>query len=162
MRIPVSENLVATSGRVVVGVDGSEGSKSALRWAAFIARVSGASIEAVAAWHYPVGVGWSAIPTNWNPETDAQSWLTDSIKDVFGDERPENLDTLVVEGNPAVVLLERAEGSVMVIVGSRGHGGFAGLMLGSVSSVVAEHARRPVLVVHGDHPPELSPGDRSH
>ena len=63
------------------------------------------------------------------------------------------MQLVVREGGAAKVLLEASEGAVMLVVGSRGHGGFAGLLLGSVSANVAEHAGCPVFIVHGDQPP---------
>jgi nucleotide-binding universal stress UspA family protein len=71
------------------------------------------------------------------------------VQEVFADERPVDLVLSIAYGQPASVLLEASEDSTMLIVGSRGHGGFAGLLLGSVSSACAEHATCPVLVVHG-------------
>jgi nucleotide-binding universal stress UspA family protein len=62
------------------------------------------------------------------------------------------MNLVLREGNPAHVLLEHSAGALMLVVGSRGRGGFAGLMLGSVSAAVAEHASCPVLVVDGDKP----------
>ena len=63
------------------------------------------------------------------------------------------MNQYLYEGNAAKVLLEASEGARMLVVGSRGHGGFSGLLLGSVSAACAEHARCPVVVVHGDGPP---------
>jgi nucleotide-binding universal stress UspA family protein len=63
------------------------------------------------------------------------------------------LRRLVSEGGAAKVLLDTSQGAIMTVVGSRGHGGFAGLLLGSVSANVAEHASCPVLVIHGDQAP---------
>jgi nucleotide-binding universal stress UspA family protein len=93
--------------------------------------------------------GWGYTPDAWNPEADATQCLTDSIDDAFGTERPTGLRLLVREGLPAKVLLDESRGATMLIVGSRGHGGFSGLLLGSVSASCAEHATCPVLVVHG-------------
>jgi nucleotide-binding universal stress UspA family protein len=76
---------------------------------------------------------------------------------VFGGRRPPGLRTDVREGNAARVLLEASEGARMLVVGSRGHGGFAGLLLGSVSAACAEHASCPVLVLHGTTPPPPAP-----
>ncbi len=148
----------ASSGpRVVVGVDGSEPSKLALRWAARVAEATGATIEAVAAWSYPVGYTMAAVPAEWNPQNDTQQMLTDTVTEVLADHKPGTVTAIVREGGAAQALLDVSKGATMLIVGSRGHGGFAGLLLGSVSSNVAEHADCPVLVVHGDEPPPLRP-----
>ena len=135
--------------RVVVGVDGSEQSKLALSWAVRISARAGASIDAVTAWHFPINSGWGYVPDAWDPQADATKCLTDSVDEAFGAERPTGLRLLVREGLPAKVLLDESKGATMLIVGSRGHGGFAGLLLGSVSASCAEHATCPVLVVHG-------------
>jgi nucleotide-binding universal stress UspA family protein len=137
------------SARVVVGVDGSEQSQLALSWAMRISATTGASIDAVAAWHFPANSSWGHMPDAWDPETDAAKYLTDSVDEAFGAERPPGLRLLVREGLAAKVLVDESTRASMLIVGSRGHGGFAGLLLGSVSSCCAEHAKCPVLVVHG-------------
>lgn len=139
--------------RVVVGVDGSPQSKQALRWAAGFAAATGARIDAVAAWQYPVSYGWSAVPLGWNPEQDTEKTLTETVDEVFGADRPADLHLVVRAGYAVTVLLEAAKGATMVVVGSRGHGGFAGMLIGSVSAALAEHATCPVLVVHGDQAP---------
>jgi nucleotide-binding universal stress UspA family protein len=135
--------------RIVVGVDGSEQSKLALSWALRISARAGASIDAVTAWHFPINSGWGFVPDAWDPQADATKCLTDSVDEAFGAERPTGLRLLVREGLPAKVLLDESKGATLLIVGSRGHGGFAGLLLGSVSASCAEHATCPVLVVHG-------------
>lgn len=137
------------SGRIVVGVDGSPSSIAALRWAARIAGATGACIEATTAWDYPPTYGAPVDPT-WRPDLDARAILDGALEAVFGDHRPEGLDAVVIHGQARVVLLNASKGAQMLVVGSRGHGGFAGLLLGSVSSACAEHAHCPVLVVHDD------------
>jgi nucleotide-binding universal stress UspA family protein len=141
--------------RIVVGTDGSAPSKQALRWAAHFAANSGARIDAVAAWNWPSGGGWglAPVPMDFDPRLDAEKWLTQAVDEVFGADRPKDMRLIVDQGNAAHVLLEQSKGARMLIVGSRGHGGFAGLLLGSVSSSVAEHATCPVLVIHGDREP---------
>jgi nucleotide-binding universal stress UspA family protein len=139
--------------RVVVGVDGSPESRQALRWAARIAGPVGAHLEAVNAWDYPATYGWAAWPAGWEPARDAHQALTAVVDEVFDEHRPPGIELIVREGGAARVLLEQAKGATMLIVGSRGHGGFAGLLLGSVSANVAEHADCPVLVVHGESDP---------
>ena len=137
-------------GRVVVGVDGSKESMQALRWAARLATSSGVRIDTVAAWELPATLGWAAAPQEWDPARDALTVLANTIDEVFGTQRPKDLQLTVRQGGAARVLLEESEGALMLIVGSRGHGGFMGLLLGSVSANVAEHATCPVLVIHGE------------
>jgi nucleotide-binding universal stress UspA family protein len=136
-------------GRIVVGVDGSEPSRAALRWAARLAPGIGATIEAVIAWEFPTNFGWAVETGDWRPDRDAETILNETLDAVFGSERPDGLVGSVREGRTASVLLEAARGAEMLIIGSRGHGGFTGLLLGSVSAECAEHASCPVLVVHG-------------
>jgi nucleotide-binding universal stress UspA family protein len=136
--------------RIVVGVDGSEASKEALRWAARISVGINAPIEAVIAWDYPVSVGWATWPGDWHPEADADKTLQQALDEAFGSDRPAGLEPKVRQGHPRAVLLDAAEGADMLILGNRGHGGFVGLRLGSVGAACAEHARCPVLVVHAD------------
>jgi nucleotide-binding universal stress UspA family protein len=140
--------------RVVVGVDGSDESKGALRWAAQIAAGIGAEIDAVIAWDYPYTWGGNGIPVAWDPRADMEKVLTGTVEDVFGANPPAHLHLQIGEGNAAKVLLDASTDAAMLVVGSRGHGGFAGMLLGSVSANVAEHATCPVLVVHGDQSPE--------
>jgi nucleotide-binding universal stress UspA family protein len=143
--------------RIVVGVDGSAESKLALRWAGYLAAADGAEIEAVMVWSYPVMYGWSASGVYsadvWNPKTDAEKYLVAAVDEVYGADRPIGLHLTTQQGYPAKVLTERSKNAQMLVVGSRGLGGFAGLLLGSVSTRCAEHATCPVLVVHGDQPP---------
>jgi nucleotide-binding universal stress UspA family protein len=147
--------------RVVVGIDGSESSHHALRWARFLAQATGSTVEATAVWQPVIayglaGIGWAAAPrtpSDWNPAEEASKVLNDSLNEVFGEQRPPKLQLTVREGNAAQVLLEISKGATMLVVGSRGHGGFASLLLGSVSAACTEHATCPVLVVHGEAPP---------
>jgi nucleotide-binding universal stress UspA family protein len=112
-------------------------------------------LDAVAAWEYPQSFGWAAIAPEWNPAQDMATVLDDAVRAVFGEQQPAGLklELQVREGGAAKVLLGAGEGAVMLVVGSRGHGGFAGLLLGSVSANVAEHASCPVFIVHGDQAP---------
>lgn len=136
--------------RIVVGVDGSDGSKDALRWAADLARLLHARIDAVATWELPAGVLARALPQSFSLEPEIQQVLDDSVSAVFGSDRPTGLRLKVLQGPAATTLVTVSEGALMLVVGSRGLGGFAGLLLGSVSARVAERASCPVLVVHGD------------
>jgi len=143
----------AGAGRIIVGVDGSRPSRQALRWGAHLAATFGAGLDAVTAWEFPSTYGFSAVPSDWDPAQDMRIALDQTVQEVFGDRRPAGLRQLVTEGGAARVLLDASQGAIMLVVGSRGHGGFTGLLLGSVSANVAEHASCPVLVIHGDQAP---------
>lgn len=149
----MAEGAGTGQARIVVGVDGSQQSHDALRWAAHLARVLAAQIDAVIAWEYPPALGWSVVPDDWDPAADMEKVLQETLTDVFGDERPAGLRLQVSEGGAARVLVEACQGATMLVVGSRGHGGFTGVLLGSVSASVAEHAPCPVLIIHGDQAP---------
>jgi nucleotide-binding universal stress UspA family protein len=136
--------------RIVVGVDGSEQSKQALRWAARLAEVFGARIDVIGAWQIPAATGWTVATNDWNPQEDTEKLLVAVVDEVFGTQRPRDLLAVAREGNAAHVLIEASRKATLVVVGSRGHGGFAGLLLGAVSAHVAEHAHCPVVVVHGE------------
>lgn len=140
-----------TLGRIVVGVDGSETALHALRWAADLARVVGASIEVVTAYQYtPVGIGspWVApIPSISDTELrDVARQVLDTAVD-RADAQDVVVERTVTTGGAAMRLRERAQDADLLVIGSRGHGGFAGLLLGSVSRSCLTHAPRPVAVV---------------
>ena len=137
--------------KIVVGMDGSPGSLGALRWAAEEARVHDATLLVVAAWH-PSAV--SSLPA-WGVAEPAEAALetlraglavTLEAEGVGGQHGPA-VESSVVEGHPAAALIESATDADLLVVGSRGHGGFAGLVLGSVSQHVINHATCPVVVV---------------
>lgn len=146
-----SEENKKTNHEIVVGVDGSESSKYALKWAARLAPSLGATIHAIVAWEYPIVFNLEAgLPGAWQPDVTAKEILNETLDTVFGKERPAGLKGSISQGHPTFVLLDASKKAEMLIVGSRGLGGFSGLLLGSVSSACAEHAKCPVLVVHGD------------
>ena len=138
--------------KIVVGVDGSPESRSALRWAARIAAAIDARIEAVIVWEFVSSYGWSSLPPLSPPHPELEDQLARIVTDVFGEQAPAGLTRRVLEGSAASCLIAEGKDAQLIVVGSRGHGGFAGLLLGSVSAKVAEHANCPVLVVHGDVP----------
>lgn len=142
--------LLTTEPRIVVGVDGSRDSLEALRWALRIARAEHAGIDVVGAWESPSTDAWSGVPPVARLENEVEKSVTDAVDEVFGPDRPAYLHVVIREGHPVRVLLNASAEALMLIVGSRGHGGFAGLLLGSVSARVAELAPCPVLVVHSD------------
>lgn len=133
---------------IVVGVDGSPSSVAALQLAMSLVPLAGDVVHAVAAWHHPVALS-VYTPMDWNYEEVAQKALDQALIDAFPEGIPTVVERHIRQGNAAQVLIEESERASMVVVGSRGHGGFAGLLLGSVSSTVAERAQCPVLVSHG-------------
>ena len=137
---------------IVVGVDGSDSSVQALRWAVSLGRTLGASIDVVGTWSAPTLTGWEGGVAAWNPEADTEQTLKDAVEQVVATGRPAGVNLVVCEGDAATTLIGKSQQALMLIVGSRGHGGFTGLLLGSVSTKCAEHAACPVLVVHGNLP----------
>jgi nucleotide-binding universal stress UspA family protein len=138
--------------QIVVGVDGSPSSQAALQWAADQAIRTGADVEAVIAWEYPAvaagfGLAPAAMVTSSQYREYANKVLTDAISRVTGPGSSVRFSTRVGEGNAAQILLNEAAGEELLVVGSRGHGTFAGAVLGSVSHRVAHHAPCPVVVV---------------
>jgi nucleotide-binding universal stress UspA family protein len=134
--------------RIVVGVDGSEYSKDALRWAARQAQYMAASVEAVAAWQYPVFFGWSPA---WPQDPDIADFtaqaLDQAVAEVISADHPGWLRTRVAEGHAGKVLVGESAGADLLVVGSRGYGGIADALLGSVSTYCVHHARCPVTVI---------------
>ncbi|WP_051939228.1 universal stress protein [Phaeacidiphilus oryzae] len=142
-------------GRIVVGVDGSASSQEALRWAVGQGRLAGAVVEALAAWERPLdygGYGVALMDVDFaGPARDA----LDSSIAALGPEAEKDVEIVrrVVQGHPADVLLKAAQGADLLVLGSRGHGGFAGALLGSVGQHCVQHAGCPVVIVrHGEQP----------
>lgn len=133
--------------RVVVGIDGSEAARRALLWAADEARVRDADLEVVHAWQHPAPPLGLVLPTidAGTSESHARGVLDATVAGL-GD-RSITVEPILAEGPAARLLVEASAGAALVVVGSRGHGGFPGLLLGSVSGQVMHHARCPVVVV---------------
>jgi nucleotide-binding universal stress UspA family protein len=130
--------------RVVVGVDGSEHSRAALAWATTKAQQLGCPLVALHAWLIntpPRPVPYLSLPAGATYERDARAWLDTETAGRAG------LVGQLAYGPAAGVLLDEAGPEDLLVVGARGHGGFAGLLLGSVAMQVAGHARGPVVVV---------------
>jgi len=134
--------------KIVVGVDGSASSKTALAWAIRQARLTGAEVEAVIAWDVALDYGYP-VPsvTDQDVEASATQALADAMAEVAGPDEPPTTRPLVVRGNAARVLLDASAGADLLVVGSRGHGGFVEALLGSVGQHCVHHATCPVVVV---------------
>lgn len=135
---------------VVVGVDGSGGAQGALRFAVEEARIRGAVVRAVMAWDVDTQA-YSAGP--WGPMIDPTELeertraVLDAAVDKAEADGAATIERVVAIGQPARVLVEQARGADMLVVGSRGRGGFAGLLLGSVGYQCVQHAPCPVTIV---------------
>jgi nucleotide-binding universal stress UspA family protein len=145
------------SGRVVVGIDGSENAKKATRWAAKEAELRGSKLELVSAWQIPIygysyGYGIAAISEEMvkSLAKNAEDDLAAASAQARTEARDVEIETIAAEGQAANVLLEVSKGADLLVVGSRGLGGFRELLLGSVSQQCAQHASCPVVIVRHD------------
>ncbi|WP_028267026.1 universal stress protein [Arthrobacter sp. MA-N2] len=138
----------ASTARIIVGVDGSEASLEALRQAQNLAVPLGAQVVATAYWEFPQVYGGYVAMGIEDFEESAGQVLKESLEKVFGPDLPDNVVSRVVRGHARESLIEASREADMVVLGRRGHGGFGGLLVGSVSSACVAHAHCPVLVVH--------------
>lgn len=136
----------ASSNRIVVGVDGSPASLNALRWATRQATLTNSAIEAIITWHLPTQYGTDFYGASQDWAELAARTMEDALQEA-GDGTPWTGTQSIIEGHPAHVLVTASADAELVVVGSRGHGGFAGLLLGSVSEYVIAHAACPVVVI---------------
>ena len=142
--------MVRAAGRpvIVVGVDGSEPSQDALRWAVRQAELTGAEVRVLMAWHLPEI--YSYTPRDY--EGDARNALQTAITQAIGTDPSVPLITQVVEAHPALALIDASREAELLVVGSHGHGAFAGMLLGSVSQHCVNHAQCSVIVVRPRQP----------
>ena len=135
------------TGRIVVGIDGSPSSLDALAWAARQADLTGSRLEIVMTWELPSSYGWAVpVPTDFNPEEDVRKALESAVEQVRTEHPDLTVDPRVVSGHPAPILVEASKGADLLVVGSRGHGEFVGMLIGSVSEYCATNGHCPVLV----------------
>lgn len=146
---------------IVVGVDGSDNSQRALQWAVDEARVRIAHLRIVHTWQEPAYavLGAPFASSAAALDTDefrkaAQHTLDEAVAAVDLAGLPEAPDRIVVHGSPALALLGVATDADLLVVGSRGLGGFRELLLGSVSHQLAHHARCPLVIVPAAHETE--------
>ena len=137
--------------RIVVGVDGFESSKAALRWAIHQAKLTGAVVEAVTAWHVPAGTSWVPATDTPDYQDDARIVLCEAIAEMCTVDPDVQVCPRVVEGRAGLVLVDAAEGADLLVLGSRGHGGLAETLLGSVGQYCATKASCPVVIMRGKH-----------
>lgn len=149
---------------IVVGVDGSPGSDAALRWAVDEARLRGVPVQALHAYRSPTvlpegaamgapGIFASAASSeeiqrlHSISEAQAQRVLDDAVVRADASAKGVEVETTAVEGPPAETLIRAGREAELLVVGSRGHGGFVGLLLGSVSQQCAQHPPCPVVIL---------------
>ena len=139
---------------IVVGVDHSEGAKAALRFALEEAKLRRATLRVVHAWQYGY-IGATGVEGAYPAlggdikelRAGAETALAETLRESIPEADTVEIERRVVEGRPAAVLVDESRGADLLVVGSRGHGGFTGLLLGSVSQQVAHHASCPVVIV---------------
>ncbi len=141
---------------ILVGIDGSAPSRRALEWAVREAAVQHAPLTVLTVYHATPG-SWG-VPVQYATDTDladqalraAQEEADDVLKQADDEARPLSVTVKSVTGLPAEELLSAAADADMVVVGSRGAGGFKRLLMGSVSTQVTHHAHCPVVVIPAD------------
>jgi nucleotide-binding universal stress UspA family protein len=142
---------------IVVGIDGSEDSKDALRWAARQSELTATTLTVVTAWQLPVSFGtvWQ-MPATYGKShdlsqvdfaADAKKTLDAALEEVLGPSPHVSVTRQLVSGRAAPVLIEASRHAALLVVGRSGHGGFAGMLIGSVSQHCVSHAACPVVVV---------------
>lgn len=142
---------------IVVGVDQSEGAKAALRFALEEAKLRRATLRVVHAWQYGY-IGATGVEGAYPAlggdikelRAGAETALAETLRESIPEADTVEIERRVVEGRPAAVLVAESRDADLLVVGSRGHGGFTGLLLGSVSQQCAHHAACPVVIVHRD------------
>jgi len=141
---------------IFVGVDGSVHSQTALMWAMREAGVHHAPLTVITV-HEVASSGWGgslefpADEVMREEERKAVQEAVDKIAAQLGDAAPSEITVQALIGQPAPLLIEASKGADLLVVGSRGSGGFSRLLLGSVGTQVAEHAQCPVTIVKHDH-----------
>ena len=141
-----------TVNTIVVGVDGSEGASAALRFAVEEAALRNKKLRLICAWQVPIGLAGGFIPAValGDFERDAKKTIENAVAEAARVDPEVECVGSAVQGPAAAALVEAADAHDLIVVGTRGRGGFAGLLLGSVSQQVSHHARCPVVIVpHG-------------
>lgn len=142
-----------SGGDVVVGVDGSPSSRAAAEWAAQYVEKVGGVLALLATWDWPQTYGWAVpLPSDYDPANDARQ-LADEIAAGLRHRHPGvQVVARTVQGHPAPALVDASRDAALLVIGSRGHGEFTGMLLGSVSEHCVTHAHCPVLVMRMEKP----------
>jgi nucleotide-binding universal stress UspA family protein len=133
---------------IVVGVDGSACARAALEFAAREAALRDARLRIICAWEIPPAVYGGGFAFTLDAFRDgAETVVHEAVAAAKELQSTIECEGKAVQGQPAELLLQEARGADLLVVGNRGHGGFASLLLGSVSHQVVQHATCPVTVV---------------
>ncbi len=133
--------------RIVVGVDGSEQSINALRWAVQQAELIGAEVRAVMCWDVPASAAWAPMADLSFMEKATVDQLNAAIEDALGPDKAKTVTAVVTEGRPSHVLIGESADADLLVLGASGRGAFAGMLLGSVTDHLVSHASCSVVVV---------------
>jgi nucleotide-binding universal stress UspA family protein len=139
---------------VVVGIDGSEESRAALRWAARHAALLGRPLSAVAVWQDQLQFGAAAVFPEPEFAVEARRWLERALGELPEGLPTDAISTHVGRGDPVRVLVELSRDAEVLVLGNNGRGRLSGVLLGSVAQGCAHRARCPVVLVRADPPPE--------
>jgi nucleotide-binding universal stress UspA family protein len=137
--------MTSATPAIVVGVDGSDSSADAARWAAAQAKLTGAPLRAVASWRWPNYV--TRIPPGVDLAADTKETLHQVVATVLADYPDVAVSEHVIEGPPGPALLSQAENAALLVVGARGRAAFPGMLLGSVAEYCVRNGKCPVVVV---------------
>ncbi|MDA8343069.1 MAG: universal stress protein [Actinomycetota bacterium] len=146
----MSDSEQATPERIVVGVDGSDNATAAARWAAREAALRGVPLTVLHVWQLlTVPLGYVTEDALDAIAAGAQEVLDGAVALARSEAPGVEVEGKLVQGSPPATMLAEAKDAAMLVVGRRGHGGFAGLLLGSVSNQMVHHPPCPVVVVPG-------------
>jgi nucleotide-binding universal stress UspA family protein len=135
---------------IVAGIDGSPPSLAALEWAARQADLTGSALVVVAAWHLPGTYAAAGITDDYDPAAEMQTVLDHSLHAIQQRHRTLRTAGRVIYGYPGPALVDASRDSDLLVVGSRGHGKFTDILLGSVGMHCVTHAHCPVLIYRSD------------
>jgi nucleotide-binding universal stress UspA family protein len=147
---------VTSDGMIVVGVDGSDDAQRAIAWAVAEARVHGDMVLLVHAWQFPAVAltryAGDPLPVFGRDDIEhlAKDLLARAAESATKLDPAVKLETRLVQGHPGAVLIDASRGARLLVVGSRGLGGFTGMVMGSVSGSCAHHAHCPVVIMRPD------------
>ena len=148
---------------IIVGVDGSPAGRAALARALEEARLRNLPLRIVSAWEVPAieyaGAAFAVTPDLTSAaEATAKATLAEALSQI-GPDPGVKVEAIAISGHPATVLAEQAQDATLVVVGTRGRGTLAGIVLGSVSQALAHHCPTPLMIVPDPHTPADSSGN---